>query len=78
MSLPNWEALFLLQKTNKNPIKTTRKPPLCAIHKRRLFSYSESRKTGDFMESNDTGDLLLMLLDDDLFWGDQKQKGSER
>lgn len=60
-------SFFIAKKTNKNPIKTTKKPPLCAIHKRRLFLYSDSRKTGDFMESNDTGDLLLMLLDDDLF-----------
>lgn len=30
------------------------------------------------MESNDTGDLLLMLLDDDLFWKGHEQKGSDR
>ena len=30
------------------------------------------------MESNDTGDLLLMLLDDDLFWSEQEQEGSEK
>lgn len=26
------------------------------------------------MESNDFGDLLLMLLDDDLFWQEDKEK----
>lgn len=29
------------------------------------------------MESNDTGDLLLMLLDDDLFWLDDETDGGE-
>ena len=29
------------------------------------------------MESNDTNDLLLMLLDDDLFWSEKEQEGSE-
>ena len=29
------------------------------------------------MESNDTNDLLLMLLDDDLFWSEQEQEGSD-
>lgn len=30
------------------------------------------------MESNDTGDLLLMLLDDDLFPREEEQEGSKR
>jgi hypothetical protein len=30
------------------------------------------------MESNDTGDLLLMLLDDDLFWQTQEQADDKK
>ena len=34
-------------------------------------------KEGVEMESNDTGDLLLMLLDDDLFFREQEEGDDE-
>jgi len=30
------------------------------------------------MESNDTGDLLLMMLDDDLFWIPRENPANEK
>lgn len=30
------------------------------------------------MESNDTGDLMLMMLDDDLFWVSQEKPANEK
>lgn len=30
------------------------------------------------MESNDTGDLLLMMLDDDLFWIPREKPAAEK
>ena len=71
---PSWGVLFYLPESFPY---SSDKMPLRWLAGRHLFLYAFPRKRGISMDSNDFGDLLLMLLDDDLFPVEQEGNNVE-